>query len=61
VADGVMRKDRFWTDGDLVKFYVFEFPEALVKTSRSAKVEIKALTDYFQPMVLVNKASFPRR
>lgn len=61
VADSVMRKDNFWTDGDLVKFYVFEFPESLVKTSRSVKVEINTLTDYFQPLLLVNKTSFPKR
>lgn len=61
MADGVQRKDNFWSDGDLVKFYVYEFPYTDVETDHKINLKIETLTEFFQPLVLTNQISYDER
>ena len=58
MVDGVRRKDNFWNDGDLVKFFVFEIPYTEDETDHTINMKIEALTEQFHPLILVNQYSF---
>lgn len=54
VGDQVARKDSFYSDSDLVKFYVYEFPYSEEEEDYEVQLQFESASEEFFPLVLVN-------
>lgn len=61
LVDGVIRKDNYWTNSELVKFYVFEFPYSKTEESYDLTLSISSLSPEFHPLILVNQLEFTKQ